>query len=42
MSGDDPSPDDPIERLGRRIGRGLSVLLAVLLIIYLWHTYLSR
>ena len=42
MSGDHPPPDDRIERLGKLIGRGLSVLLAVILIAYLWHTYLSR
>jgi hypothetical protein len=34
--------DDRIERLGRRIGRILSLLLAAALIVYLWHTYLSR
>ena len=34
--------DDRIERLGRRIGRFLSLVLAAALIIYLWHTYLSR
>jgi hypothetical protein len=34
--------DDRIERLGRRIGRLLSLVLAAALIIYLWHTYLSR
>jgi hypothetical protein len=39
---DDPPPDDPIERLGRRIGRLLSILLAAALVIYLWHTYFAR
>ena len=34
--------DDRIERLGRRIGRILSLVLAAALIIYLWQTYLSR
>jgi hypothetical protein len=34
--------DDPIERLGKRIGRGLSILLAAALIVYLWHTYIVR
>jgi hypothetical protein len=34
--------DDRIERLGRRIGRILSLVLAAALIVYLWHTYLSR
>ena len=37
---DDPPPDDPIERLGKRIGRILSYLLAAALVFYLWHTYL--
>jgi hypothetical protein len=38
----DQPTDDPIERLGRRIGRVLSFLLALALLAYLWHTYLSR
>ena len=37
---DDPPPDDPIERLGKRIGRALSYVLAAALVIYLWYTYL--
>jgi hypothetical protein len=37
---DDPSPDDPIERLGKRIGRTISYLLAAALVIYLWYTYM--
>lgn len=39
---DEPSPDDPIERLGRRIGRILSIILAFVLVIYLWQTYFVR
>jgi hypothetical protein len=31
-----------MERLGRRIGRVLSMLLAAALVIYLWHTYIAR
>ena len=34
--------DDRTERAGRRIGRFLSLVLAAALIVYLWHTYLSR
>ena len=37
----DPEPDDRIEILGKRIGRILSIILAVVLIIYLWRTYLA-
>jgi hypothetical protein len=33
--------DDRIERLGKRIGRMLSIILAAVLIIYLWNTYLA-
>jgi hypothetical protein len=39
--GAEPEPDDKIEILGRRIGRGLSVILAIVLIIYLWQTYFA-
>ncbi len=37
----EPAPEDKIEILGRRIGRALSVVLAIVLIIYLWRTYFS-
>jgi hypothetical protein len=38
----DAAPEnDPIEILGKRIARILSVILAIGLIIYLWRTYLS-
>ena len=38
---DEPSQDDKIEILGKRIARILSVILMVGLIVYLWRTYLS-
>jgi hypothetical protein len=38
----DIGPDDPIERLGKRIARVLSVLLFLGLVFYLWRTYLAR
>jgi len=38
-TGHDSSTDDRIERLGKRLGRGLSILLAAALILYLWYTY---
>jgi hypothetical protein len=38
----DPPTDDPIEQLGRRIGRALSILLAFALIAYFWYSYLAR
>ncbi|MGE3876019.1 MAG: hypothetical protein AB7F74_23945 [Parvibaculaceae bacterium] len=37
----EPSQDDRIEILGKRIARMLSVILAIGLVIYLWRTYLS-
>jgi hypothetical protein len=37
----EPSQDDKIEILGKRIARILSVILAIGLVIYLWRTYLS-
>ena len=37
---EDPPPDDPIEQLGKRIGRALSYVLAAALVVYLWYTYL--
>jgi hypothetical protein len=37
----EPTPEDKVEILGRRIGRALSVVLAIALIIYLWRTYFS-
>jgi hypothetical protein len=33
--------NDPIEILGRRIARVLSVIILVGLLVYLWRTYLS-
>lgn len=33
--------NDPIEILGKRIARVLSVIILVGLIVYLWRTYLS-
>ena len=38
----DIGPDDPIERLGKRIARVLSILLFLGLVFYLWRTYLAR
>jgi len=35
------SEEDRLERVARRIGRFLSVLLAAALLFYLWHTYLT-
>jgi hypothetical protein len=43
LLGEDRQPeasDDPMEVLGRRIARVLSIAIAVGLILYLWHTYL--
>jgi len=37
-----PSTDERIERLGKRLGRGLSILLAAALILYLWHRYFTH
>jgi hypothetical protein len=37
----EPEPEDRIEILGKRIGRVLSVILAIVLIIYLWRTYFA-
>jgi hypothetical protein len=37
----DPEAEDRIEILGKRIGRVLSIILAVVLIIYLWRTYFA-
>jgi hypothetical protein len=39
--GAEPAPEDRIEIIGRRIGRALSVILTVVLIIYLWRTYFA-
>ena len=36
----DPPEDDPIERWGRRIGRGLAVLVGLVLAYYLFATFL--
>jgi hypothetical protein len=33
-----PGDDDPIERWGKRIGRGLSIVLSMGLLWYLWST----
>lgn len=38
---DEPAENDPVEILGKRIARILSVILAVGLVIYLWRTYLA-
>lgn len=43
MRGDpfwEPPPDDPMEIWGRRIGRGLAVVVAFALAVYLLVTYL--
>ncbi|MDQ0349897.1 hypothetical protein [Ancylobacter vacuolatus] len=43
MRGDpfwDPPPDDPMEVWGRRLGRGLAVVVALGLVVYLFATYL--
>lgn len=40
MSADDRPQDDPIEVWGTRIGRGLGVIFAIGLVIYLVVTYL--
>ncbi|TCK16676.1 hypothetical protein EV667_4450 [Ancylobacter aquaticus] len=43
MRGDpfwEPPPDDPTEVWGRRIGRGLAVVVALALVAYLFATYL--
>ncbi|TYC53718.1 hypothetical protein FMN50_14845 [Rhodobacterales bacterium] len=37
----DKDPNDPIEVWGSRIGRGLGVIFAIGLVIYLYITYLS-
>jgi hypothetical protein len=37
-----PLPDDPVERLGRRIGRILGYAIAIGLAVYLWFTYIDR
>lgn len=37
----DTAPEDRIEILGRRIGRALSVVLAIVLVLYLWNTYFT-
>ncbi|CAA0101855.1 Uncharacterised protein [Starkeya nomas] len=36
----DPPEDDPMEVWGRRIGRGLAVAVALVLVWYLFATYL--
>jgi hypothetical protein len=38
----DIGPDDPIERLGKRIARILSILIFIGLVFYLWRTYLVQ
>ena len=38
----DQPTDDPIEILGKRIARIISVFLAAGLMFYLWFTYLSQ
>ncbi|WP_281063256.1 hypothetical protein [Ancylobacter gelatini] len=43
MRGDpfwEPPPDDPMEVWGRRIGRSLAVIAALVLVYYLFSTYL--
>ncbi|WP_414593339.1 hypothetical protein [Ancylobacter sp. G4_0304] len=43
MRGDpfwEPPPDDPMEVWGRRIGRSLAVIAALVLVYYLFLTYL--
>jgi hypothetical protein len=37
----DTDPEDRIEILGMRIAKAISVILAVVLIIYLWRTYFA-
>lgn len=39
--GNDRNPDDPIEVWGARIGRGLSVIIVVMLVTYLYNTFFS-
>lgn len=39
--GKDADPDDPIEKWGTRIGRGLSVIIVVALITYLYNTFFA-
>ncbi len=39
FGGADADPNDPIEILGKRIGRGLSLVFLVGLVYYLWPTY---
>ena len=36
----DVDPDDPIEVWGTRIGRGLGLLFAIALVLYLFNTYI--
>ncbi|MGE3830762.1 MAG: hypothetical protein AB7F76_07190 [Parvibaculaceae bacterium] len=38
----DPEAEDRIEILGKRIGRILSIVLAIGLIVYLWRTYFAE
>ena len=41
FSGKDADPDDPIEKWGTRIGRGLSVIIVVALVSYLYNTFFA-
>ncbi|MEO1200130.1 MAG: hypothetical protein AAFX39_13000 [Pseudomonadota bacterium] len=41
FSASDTDPDDPIERLGKKIGRWAALILFIGLAIYLWRTYLA-
>lgn len=38
--GKDSDPDDPIEIWGKRIGRGLSVAITIVLVLYLYNTFI--
>ena len=38
--GKDSDPNDPIEVWGKRIGRGLSIAITVVLVLYLYNTFI--
>ena len=38
--GKDSDPDDPIEIWGKRIGRGLSIAITIVLVLYLYNTFI--
>ena len=37
--GKDSDPDDQIEIWGKRIGRGLSIIITIVLVLYLYNTF---